>query len=95
MFSRGLIDILSCYPGHVATSEKAEWLALREDDGRAYLLRRVAGEVKVKGLGRFDAEELLRGYSVEIELLWDKSPLLSLIPRFLKLGGIWPGGLRS
>ena len=64
MFSRGLIDILSCYPGHVATSEKAEWLALREDDGRAYLLRRVAGEVKVKGLGRFDAEELLRGYSV-------------------------------
>ena len=32
-----------------------EWVALREDDGRAYLLRRAPGEVKVKGLGRFDA----------------------------------------
>ena len=36
-----------------------EWVALREDDGRAYLLRRAPGEVKVKGLGRFDAEQLL------------------------------------
>ena len=41
-----------------------EWVALREDDGRAYLLRRVSGEVKVKGLGRFDAEQLLNGYSI-------------------------------
>lgn len=41
-----------------------EWLALREDDGRAYLLRRAPGEVKVKGLGRFDAEKLLDGYSL-------------------------------
>lgn len=41
-----------------------EWVALREDDGRAYLLRRSPGEVKVKGLGRFDAEELLDGYSI-------------------------------
>ena len=40
------------------------WLALREDDGRAYLLRRAPGEVKIKGLGRFDAEELLEGYSL-------------------------------
>ena len=40
-----------------------EWVALREDDGRAYLLRRVPGEVKVKGLGRFDADQLLSGYS--------------------------------
>ena len=40
------------------------WLALREDDGRAYLLRRTPGEVKIKGLGRFDAEELLEGYSL-------------------------------
>ena len=39
-----------------------EWVALREDDGRAYLLCRVSGEVKVKGLGRFDAEQLLDGY---------------------------------
>ena len=40
------------------------WVALREDDGRAYLLNRVAGEVKVKGLGRFDVGQLLDGYSV-------------------------------
>ncbi len=40
-----------------------EWVALREDDGRAYLVRRSPGEVKVKGLGRFDAEILLNGYS--------------------------------
>ena len=39
-----------------------EWVALREDDGRAYLLCRVSGEVRVKGLGRFDAEQLLDGY---------------------------------
>ena len=43
---------------------RGDWLALREDDGRAYLLRRAPGEVKIKGLGRFDAEELLKGYSV-------------------------------
>jgi len=41
-----------------------EWVALREDDGRAYLLQRTPGEVKVKGLGRFDAEQLLNGYSI-------------------------------
>ena len=51
----GLLDRLSCIPGHVENSEEAEWLALREDDGRAYLLQRTPGEVKVKGLGRFDA----------------------------------------
>ena len=34
---------------------RGNWLALREDDGRAYLLRRAPGEVKIKGLGRFDA----------------------------------------
>ena len=44
--------------------EGGEWVALREDDGRAYLLRRSPGEVKVKGLGRFDAEQLLEGYSI-------------------------------
>ena len=43
---------------------RGNWLALREDDGRAYLLRRAPGEVKIKGLGRFDAEELLEGYSL-------------------------------
>tara|TARA_B100000575_G_scaffold84277_1_gene66490 strand:- start:31563 stop:32375 length:813 start_codon:yes stop_codon:yes gene_type:complete len=48
----------------VKDGERPEWLALREDDGRAYLLRREPGEVKVKGLGRFDAERLLEGYSV-------------------------------
>ena len=41
-----------------------EWVALREDDGRAYLLQRAPGEVKVKGLVRFDAEQLLNGYSI-------------------------------
>ena len=42
----------------------SEWVALREDDGRAYLVKRAPGEVKVKGLGRFDAEKLLEGFSV-------------------------------
>jgi tRNA (adenine57-N1/adenine58-N1)-methyltransferase len=37
---------------------------LREDDGRAYLVHRVPGEVKVKGLGRFDAEKMLEGFVV-------------------------------
>jgi len=41
-----------------------EWVALREDDGRAYLLQRSPGEVKIKGLGRFDAEEILDGYAL-------------------------------
>lgn len=41
-----------------------EWVALREDDGRAYLLQRSPGEVKVKGLGRFDAKQLLDGYCI-------------------------------
>ena len=48
----------------VDSGTEGEWVALREDDGRAYLLRRVPGEVKVKGLGRFDSEQLLNGYSV-------------------------------
>ena len=41
-----------------------DWVALREDDGRAYLLRRSPGEIKVKGLGRFDAAQLLEGYAI-------------------------------
>jgi len=41
-----------------------EWVALREDDGRAYLLQKKPGEIKIKGLGRFDSEELLRGFSI-------------------------------
>ena len=45
-------------------SNTPDWVALREDDGRAYLLNRAASEVKVKGLGRFDAGRLLNGYSV-------------------------------
>ncbi len=39
-------------------------MALREDDGRAYLVNRVPGEVKIKGLGRFDPITLLNGYSI-------------------------------
>mgnify|MGYP006081959735 CR=1 FL=1 len=41
-----------------------DWVALREDDGRAYLLQKISGEVKIKGLGRFDAAQLLEGYEV-------------------------------
>lgn len=48
----------------MSEQERGDWVALREDDGRAYLLRRSPGEVKVKGLGRFDAEQLLEGYSI-------------------------------
>ena len=42
----------------------SEWVALREDDGRAYLLQKKPGEIKIKGLGRFDANQLLDGFSV-------------------------------
>ena len=42
----------------------SQWVALREDDGRAYLLQNKPGEIKVKGLGRFDAMQLLDGYSI-------------------------------
>ena len=48
----------------MTSSENADWMALREDDGRAYLVNRVPGEVKIKGLGRFDPVELLNGYSI-------------------------------
>jgi tRNA (adenine57-N1/adenine58-N1)-methyltransferase len=43
---------------------ESDWVALREDDGRAYLLHKIPGEVKVKGLGRFDVTELLEGYKI-------------------------------
>lgn len=36
-----------------------EWLALVEEDGRAYLLQRGSGEVRVRGLGRFNVDEML------------------------------------
>ena len=42
----------------------SNWMALREDDGRAYLVNNVPGEVKIKGLGRFDPSVLLKGYSL-------------------------------
>ena len=42
----------------------SNWMALREDDGRAYLVNNVPGEVKIKGLGRFDPSVLLEGYSL-------------------------------
>ena len=41
-----------------------DWVALREDDGRAYLLQKKPGEIKIKGLGRFDSEQLLSGHSI-------------------------------
>lgn len=76
----GLLDSLSCIPRHVDNSEPAEWLALREDDGRAYLLQRTPGEVKVKGLGRFDAEELLRGYSIGDRITVGQKSLTIVVP---------------
>ena len=36
-----------------------EWLALVEEDGRAYLLQRGSGEVRVRGLGRFNVDEAI------------------------------------
>ena len=46
------------------SSKDSNWMALREDDGRAYLVNNVPGEVKIKGLGRFDPSALLEGYSL-------------------------------
>ena len=48
----------------MGTEDSGEWVALREDDGRAYLLQKTPGEVKIKGLGRFDVKQLLDGYSI-------------------------------
>ena len=50
--------------GSEASSSVPNWVALREDDGRAYLVNNVPGEVKIKGLGRFDPSVLLEGYSL-------------------------------
>ena len=50
--------------GAEATNEVSNWVALREDDGRAYLVNNVPGEVKIKGLGRFDPSTLLEGFSL-------------------------------
>ena len=58
-----------------------EWLALREDDGRAYLVHRVPGEVKVKGLGRFDAEKLLEGFEIGDRISVGQKSLSIVDPR--------------
>ena len=50
--------------GSEASSAVPNWVALREDDGRAYLVNNVPGEVKIKGLGRFDPSVLMEGYSL-------------------------------
>ncbi|MED5231656.1 MAG: hypothetical protein VYB30_04740 [Candidatus Thermoplasmatota archaeon] len=50
-----------------ASEESAEvpkWVALREDDGRSYLVNNEPGEIKIKGLGRFNPSALLEGFSV-------------------------------
>ena len=50
-----------------ASEESAEvpkWVALREDDGRSYLVKNEPGEIKIKGLGRFNPSALLEGFSV-------------------------------
>ena len=46
------------------STKDSNWMALREDDGRAYLVNNVPGEIKIKGLGRFDPSVLLEGYSL-------------------------------
>tara|TARA_B100000902_G_scaffold10483_3_gene12732 strand:- start:10468 stop:11298 length:831 start_codon:yes stop_codon:yes gene_type:complete len=46
------------------SAEESDWVALREDDGRAYLVNRNAGELKIKGLGRFNCKELLSDYTI-------------------------------
>jgi len=46
------------------SSKDSNWMALREDDGRAYLVNNVPGEVKIKGLGRFDPSVVFEGYSL-------------------------------
>ena len=46
------------------SAEEPDWVALREDDGRAYLVNRKAGELKIKGLGRFNCKELLGSHSI-------------------------------
>ena len=46
------------------SAEESDWVALREDDGRAYLVNRNAGELKIKGLGRFNCKELLGDYTI-------------------------------
>ena len=58
-----------------------EWVALREDDGRAYLVHRVPGEVKVKGLGRFDAEKMLDGYGIGDRITVGQKSLSIVNPR--------------
>jgi len=50
--------------GSEVSTKDSNWMALREDDGRAYLVNNVPGEVKIKGLGRFDPSVLLKGYSL-------------------------------
>tara|TARA_A100001037_G_scaffold293295_1_gene309748 strand:- start:180 stop:1007 length:828 start_codon:yes stop_codon:yes gene_type:complete len=50
--------------GSEVSPKDPNWMALREDDGRAYLVNNVPGEVKIKGLGRFDPSVLLKGYSL-------------------------------
>ena len=54
---------------------------MREDDGRSYLVHRVPGEVKVKGLGRFDAEKMLEGYSVGDRITVGQKSLSIVDPR--------------
>ena len=58
-----------------------EWVALREDDGRAYLVHRVTGEVKGKGLGRFDAEKMLDGYGIGDRITVGQKSLSIVNPR--------------
>jgi tRNA (adenine57-N1/adenine58-N1)-methyltransferase len=61
-----------------------EWVALREDDGRAYLLQKTSGEVKIKGLGRFDANQLLDGYAIGDRILVGQKSLTIVKPTLVE-----------
>lgn len=64
--------------------DPGEWVALREDDGRAYLLQKTPGEVKIKGLGRFDAAQLLDGYSIGDRIIVGQKSLTIVKPTLVE-----------
>ena len=57
-----------------------EWLALVESDGRAYLLQRGSGEVRVRGLGRFNVDDTLRDVAPGESLLVGQKTLRVVNP---------------
>ena len=64
--------------------DPGEWVALREDDGRAYLLQKTPGEVKIKGLGRFDSNQLLDGYAIGDRIIVGQKSLTIVKPTLVE-----------